>query len=123
MTEIDMTEIREFRIDIPQADLDDLAERLARIRWTDELPDAGNDYGVPLQYVRAGCSWRTGTTGGRGRRNSTPTPSTPPPSTGRTCTSCTIVSWNVYDTGSHFAAHDAPGLLVDDIRGFFRQLR
>ncbi len=34
-----------------------------------------------------------------------------------------IVSWHVYDTGSHFAAHDAPDLLVDDIRGFFSQLR
>jgi hypothetical protein len=34
-----------------------------------------------------------------------------------------IVSWNVYDTGSHFAAHAVPGLLVDDIRGFFRRLR
>jgi hypothetical protein len=32
-----MTEIREFTIDIPQADLDDLAERLARARFTDEL--------------------------------------------------------------------------------------
>ncbi|MEU7987352.1 hypothetical protein AB0B56_21035 [Streptosporangium canum] len=34
-----------------------------------------------------------------------------------------IVSWNVYDTGSHFAAHDVPDLLIDDIRGFFRRLR
>ncbi|PSK96261.1 pimeloyl-ACP methyl ester carboxylesterase [Murinocardiopsis flavida] len=33
-----------------------------------------------------------------------------------------IVSWHTYDTGSHFAAHDAPDLLVDDIRGFFRSL-
>src|ERR687897_872870 len=29
------TEIRPFRIDIPQADLEDLADRLARTRWTD----------------------------------------------------------------------------------------
>jgi epoxide hydrolase len=34
-----------------------------------------------------------------------------------------IVSWNVYDRGSHFAAHDAPDLLVDDIRAFFRRFR
>ncbi|WP_067969223.1 epoxide hydrolase family protein [Nocardiopsis trehalosi] len=33
-----------------------------------------------------------------------------------------IVSWNVYDTGSHYAAHDAPDLLVADIRAFFRAL-
>jgi len=34
-----------------------------------------------------------------------------------------IVSWNVYDRGSHFAAHDAPDLLVDDIRQFFGKVR
>ncbi|SCG61889.1 hypothetical protein [Micromonospora halophytica] len=34
-----------------------------------------------------------------------------------------IVSWNTYDRGSHFAAHDAPDLLVDDIREFFAKLR
>jgi hypothetical protein len=30
--------VRPFRIEIPQADLDDLADRLARTRWPDELP-------------------------------------------------------------------------------------
>ncbi|NUW34094.1 epoxide hydrolase [Nonomuraea sp. SMC257] len=34
-----------------------------------------------------------------------------------------IVSWNEYDRGSHWAAHDAPDLLVDDLRGFFRRFR
>jgi hypothetical protein len=34
-----------------------------------------------------------------------------------------IVSWNHYDRGSHFAPHDAPDLLLDDIRQFFRALR
>jgi hypothetical protein len=33
-----------------------------------------------------------------------------------------IVSWNEYDRGGHWAAHDAPDLLVSDIRQFFRQL-
>src|SRR6266498_4052060 len=47
-----MTDIEEFRIDIPQSALDDLADRIDRTRWTDELPDAGADYGVPLQRVR-----------------------------------------------------------------------
>ena len=45
-------QIRPFRIEVPQADLDDLADRLARTRWPDELPGAGWDYGVPLDYVR-----------------------------------------------------------------------
>lgn len=46
------TDIRPFRIDIPQADLDDLRDRLARTRWSEELPDAGSDYGVTVDYVR-----------------------------------------------------------------------
>jgi pimeloyl-ACP methyl ester carboxylesterase len=45
-------EIRPFRIQVPEADLDDLRDRLARTRWPDELPDVGRDYGVPLDYVQ-----------------------------------------------------------------------
>ena len=33
-----------------------------------------------------------------------------------------IVHWNDYDRGSHWAAHDAPDLLVADIRQFFGSL-
>src|SRR5215470_16649179 len=52
-------EILPFRIDIPQADLDDLRDRLARTRWPDQLPGAGWDYGIPLEYVRELASyWR-----------------------------------------------------------------
>jgi hypothetical protein len=34
-----------------------------------------------------------------------------------------IVSWNTYDRGGHYAAHEEPDLLVGDIRGFFAPLR
>ncbi|TDC41859.1 epoxide hydrolase [Micromonospora sp. KC213] len=53
-------DIRPFRIAIPQADLDDLAARLAATRWP-ELPDVGWQRGVPVPYLRelAGY-WRTG---------------------------------------------------------------
>jgi len=34
-----------------------------------------------------------------------------------------VVHWSVFDRGGHFAAADAPDLLVDDIRTFFRPLR
>jgi pimeloyl-ACP methyl ester carboxylesterase len=68
------TEIRPFRIDIPQSELDDLADRLARVRWANELPadqvtdgvqrgpvTPGWEYGVPLEYVqRLVAYWRDG---------------------------------------------------------------
>ncbi len=44
--------IQPFTINISQADLDDLQERLARTRWPDELPGAGWSYGVPLAYIK-----------------------------------------------------------------------
>lgn len=47
-----MTAIRPFRIDIPQARLDDLADRLRRVLWPDELPGVGDAYGVPGDRVR-----------------------------------------------------------------------
>src|SRR5215472_12149516 len=55
------SEVTPFRIDIPQADLDDLRDRLARTRWPDQLPGVGWDYGIPLDYVRELASyWRDG---------------------------------------------------------------
>ena len=46
------TGIRPFRIDIPQADLDDLRARLARTRWPDQLPGLGWTRGVPSTTSR-----------------------------------------------------------------------
>jgi epoxide hydrolase len=76
MTEFDRTdtEIRPFRVEVPQADLDDLADRLAHTRWANELPPEsrrgggqmgpvppGWEYGVPLDYVKELVEyWRTG---------------------------------------------------------------
>jgi hypothetical protein len=54
-------DIQPFRVDVPQRDLDDLQERLARTCWPDELPDVGWSHGVPLGYVRELVDyWRTG---------------------------------------------------------------
>jgi epoxide hydrolase len=54
------SELRPFRAELPQADLDDLHARLARVRWPDELPGAAWRYGVPLEYVRELVEhWRT----------------------------------------------------------------
>ncbi|MET9290730.1 epoxide hydrolase [Streptomyces sp. NPDC003077] len=66
-TETAMTEpaIRPFRIDIPQADLDDLGNRLAATRWSRQLPGEGWSRGVPVDYLkelltywREGYDWR-----------------------------------------------------------------
>ncbi|MEV7551330.1 epoxide hydrolase family protein [Amycolatopsis sp. NPDC089917] len=68
------TEIRPFTVDVPQSELDDLADRLARVRWANELPadqvtdgvqrgpvTPGWEYGVPLDYVqRLVAYWRDG---------------------------------------------------------------
>ena len=48
----DMTDIRPFRIEIPQADLDDLRDRLARTRWPSRLPGADWSRGVPVSYLK-----------------------------------------------------------------------
>jgi epoxide hydrolase len=67
-------ELRPFRIEIPQPDLDDLQDRLARTRWVNELPaksfaaeaqtgpvPPGWEYGVPLRYVKERVEyWRDG---------------------------------------------------------------
>jgi epoxide hydrolase len=46
------SELSPYRVEIPQADLDDLADRLARTRFPDELPGVDWSYGVPMDYVR-----------------------------------------------------------------------
>ncbi|MBO0881987.1 MAG: epoxide hydrolase N-terminal domain-containing protein [Mycobacterium sp.] len=56
-----MTALRPFRIDVPQADLGDLRDRLARTRWPDQLPGVGWSNGVELDYlVELVEYWRTG---------------------------------------------------------------
>jgi epoxide hydrolase len=44
--------IRPFRIEVPQADLDDLRDRLDRTRWPAEVPGIGWTRGVPLDYLK-----------------------------------------------------------------------
>ena len=55
-----MTDVHPFRVEIPDADVDDLSGRLARTRWPDELSDVDWRLGVPLDYVRELVDhWRT----------------------------------------------------------------
>ncbi|HSB00527.1 MAG TPA: epoxide hydrolase, partial [Anaerolineales bacterium] len=46
------SEVRPFRIQIPQADLDDLYQRLDRTRWITVEKDAGWTYGIDLGYMK-----------------------------------------------------------------------
>ncbi|MDT0426260.1 epoxide hydrolase family protein [Streptomyces salyersiae] len=60
------TSVRPFRVEIPQADLDDLRHRLARTRWSAGVPGVGGwSRGVPADYLRGlaeywadGFDWR-----------------------------------------------------------------
>lgn len=54
-------ELTPFRIEIADADLEDLRDRLARTRWPE--PETVDDWsqGIPLSYVQELCSyWRSG---------------------------------------------------------------
>ncbi len=52
--------IRPFRIDIAQADLDDLRDRLGRVRLPDAIPGTEWEMGVPVGYLAELAEyWRT----------------------------------------------------------------
>ncbi|RIQ22264.1 epoxide hydrolase family protein [Jiangella rhizosphaerae] len=56
-----MNEIRPFRIEIPQADIDDLRRRLTTVRWPAEVAGTGWERGVPLPYLKELAEyWRDG---------------------------------------------------------------
>jgi len=44
--------IESFRVDVPDATLDDLGRRLASTRFPTQIPGAGWDYGTDLDYLR-----------------------------------------------------------------------
>jgi len=44
--------ISPFQVAIPESDLLDLRDRLARTRWPTEIPGAGWDRGVPVDYLQ-----------------------------------------------------------------------
>jgi microsomal epoxide hydrolase len=52
--------VRPFKIEVPDAALVDLGERLARTRWPDQVPGTGWEYGTELAYLKELCeTWRT----------------------------------------------------------------
>ena len=49
--------IEPFKIDIPEASLTDLKERLSRTRWPGEVSDSGWQYGTNLAYLKELCTY------------------------------------------------------------------
>jgi epoxide hydrolase len=61
MSEVAETAVRPFVLDIAQADLDDLTDRLAATRWPDEPASADWSQGVSMAYLKELTAyWRTG---------------------------------------------------------------
>ena len=57
--------VEPFRVNVDDAVLDDLRERLGRTRFPDEIPGTGWEYGTPIdevrglvEYWRDGYDWR-----------------------------------------------------------------
>ncbi|GAB3931424.1 epoxide hydrolase [Kribbella albertanoniae] len=44
--------IEPFRLAVPDSELADLRTRLDLVRWPDEIPNAGWEYGVPVAYLQ-----------------------------------------------------------------------
>jgi len=49
--------IKPFKIEIPEATLEDLRDRLARTRWPDEVNDENWSYGTDLSYLKKLCRY------------------------------------------------------------------
>ena len=50
-------EVTPFRIEVPEADLDDLRGRLERARWPEAETVADRSQGVPPAYLRDLCRY------------------------------------------------------------------
>jgi hypothetical protein len=62
-------EVTPFRIEVSEADLRDLRQRLKRTRWPERETVEDWSQGVPLAYLRELCRyWATDMTGGPPRR-------------------------------------------------------
>jgi pimeloyl-ACP methyl ester carboxylesterase len=100
-----------FRIEIPQADVADLGERLRRTRWPERETVGDWSQGVPLAYVQDMCrywadgyDWRASLRWAQRRFPD-------------------IRYWGEPARGGHFAAFEQPDLFVNEICSFFRLIR
>jgi len=52
-----LADVKPFKVAVAEAVLDDLRRRLAATRWTDEVVDAGWEYGTSLTYLKELCAY------------------------------------------------------------------
>ncbi len=53
--------VTQFKVEVPDATLQDLKNRLDNTRWPDDIPGSGWDYGTNLSYIKELVEyWRTG---------------------------------------------------------------
>lgn len=57
MPSISENQLQPFRIDVPQPVLDDLKQRLANTRWTDQVKQAAWNYGTNKEYLQQLCDY------------------------------------------------------------------
>ncbi|MBP2355337.1 pimeloyl-ACP methyl ester carboxylesterase [Kribbella aluminosa] len=133
--------ISEFRIAIADAEVAELRERPARVRWPRQLP-GGWERGVPVDYLRRVAEPWARYADLQGTRPQTVSFGLSDSPVGQLAWILEkfwewtdpairrvldrrhrIVHWSEFTSGGHFAALEAPGLLVDDIRAFFRLVR
>jgi pimeloyl-ACP methyl ester carboxylesterase len=137
--------VRPFRVEVPQAEVDDLAERLAE--WTDpagsiDVDQLLTDVAVHWFTRTAGASaqlyWETRHSAGHGEwAHDVPTgaavfpyelvpptrrPADPPTRRVRSA-AVDRVHWSQFDRGGHFPALAVPELFVGDLREFLRRIR
>ena len=75
-------QVTPYRINVPEAVLTDLKDRLARTRFPSEIEGSGWDYGTNLAYLKELVTyWRTASTGASRSRSSISCRSSRPRST------------------------------------------
>ncbi len=129
-----MADIREFQINIPQQELDDLQRRLDQTRFPEaETPDDWSQ-GLPLEYaMQLRDYWESFNLTFGGKGGSTvqlpagcsifPKEIVPTPRSWAERRYKNIVYWKELNKGGHFAAFEQPELFVGELRDCFRLMR
>jgi epoxide hydrolase len=122
-------EITPFRIDVPEADLEDLRERLRRTRWPEAETVDDWSQGTPLAYARRLCEhWRErydflGPVHVPAGCSIFPREIFRPSRRWAERQFLNLHYWNELDKGGHFAAFEQPETFVNEVRASFRPLR